>query len=70
MLLLLKIKNPFLFNYLCFLRPIATKLGVYVAYVKRQLGIATKVSVIKVKVTLANKRKSVFALYLKGLFAY
>ena len=34
--------------------PIDTKLAVWVAYIKRQLGIATKVSVIKVRVTVAK----------------
>jgi len=32
--------------------PINTKLAVYVAYIKGQLGFATQVSVIKVKVTV------------------
>jgi len=31
-----------------------TKLGVWVAYIKAQLGIATQVSVIKVKVTVTK----------------
>jgi len=35
--------------------PIDTKLGVWVAYIKTQLGIATQVSVIKVKVTVSKK---------------
>jgi len=35
--------------------PIDTKLAVCVAYIKRQLGIATHVSVIKVKVTVTKK---------------
>jgi len=35
--------------------PIDTKLSVWVAYIKRQLGIATQVSVIKVKVTVTKK---------------
>ena len=36
--------------------PIDTKLAVWVAYIKRQLGIATQVSVIKVKVTVTKNR--------------
>ena len=38
--------------------PIDTKLGVWVAYIKRQLGIATQVSVIKVKITVTKNRNS------------
>ena len=34
--------------------PIDTKLAVWIAYIKRQLGIATQVSVIKVKVTVTK----------------
>jgi len=34
--------------------PIDTKLAVWVAYIKAQLGIATHVSVIKVKVTVTK----------------
>jgi hypothetical protein len=41
--------------------PIDTKLGVWVAYNKMQLGIATQVSVIKVKVTVSKKRNPVSA---------
>jgi hypothetical protein len=37
------------------------KPGVWVAFIERQLGIATKVSVIKVKVTVAKNRNSVSA---------
>ena len=47
---------------LSLLRPIDTKLEVWVADVKRQLGIATQVSVVNVKVTLAKNRKSDSAL--------
>ena len=36
-------------------------LGVWVAYIKTQLGIATQVSVITVKVTVTENRNSVFA---------
>jgi len=39
--------------------PIDTKLTVWVAYIKRQLGIATEVSKIKVKVTVTKNRNSV-----------
>jgi len=35
--------------------PIDTKLGVWVAYIKMKLGIATQMSVIKVKVTVTKK---------------
>ena len=41
--------------------PIDTKPAVLVAYIKTQLGIATQVSVIKVKVTVTKNRNSVFA---------
>jgi len=40
---------------------IDTKLAVWVAYIKTQFGIATQVSVIKVKVTVTKNRNSVFA---------
>jgi len=46
------------FSLLC---SIDTKLGVWVAYNKRQLEIATQVSVIKVKVTVTQNRNSVSA---------
>jgi len=36
--------------------PFDTKLAVWVAYIKRQLGIATHVSVIKVKVTVTKNK--------------
>jgi len=42
-------------NNLSLLWPIDTKLAVWVAYIQRQLGIATQVSVIKVKVTVTKK---------------
>jgi len=38
---------------------IDTKLGVSVAYIKTQLGIATQVYVVKVKVTVTKNRNSV-----------
>ena len=41
-------------NNFSLLWPIDIKLGVWVAYIKRQLGIATKVTVIKVKVTVTK----------------
>ena len=41
--------------------PIDTKLAVWVAYIKAQLGIATQVYVIKVKVTVTKNRNSVSA---------
>jgi len=46
-------------NNFSLLWPIDTKLAVWVAYIKRQLGIATQVSVIKVKVTVTKNRNSV-----------
>jgi hypothetical protein len=58
---LLKIEIQFPLNNLSLLWPIDAKLGVWVAYIKRQLGIATQMSVIKVKVTDAKNRNSVFA---------
>jgi len=55
------VKLRFPLNNLSLLWPIDTKLAVYVAYIKRQLGIATKGSVIKVKVTVTKNRNSVSA---------
>jgi hypothetical protein len=43
---------------LILLWPIDAKLGVWEAYIKRLLGIASQVSVIKVKVTDAKKKFS------------
>ena len=51
----------FLLNNFSLLWPIDTKLAVRVAYIKRQFGIATQVSVIKVKVTVTKNRNSVSA---------
>ena len=51
----------FLLNNFILLLPIDTKLAVWVAYIKKQLGIATQVSVIKVKVTVTKNRNSVSA---------
>jgi len=48
-------------NDFSLLRPIDTKLAVWVAYIKRQLGIASQVYVIKVKVTVTKNRNSVSA---------
>jgi len=61
MSLLLKIEIQFPLNNLSFLWLIYTKLAVWVAYIKTQLGIATQVSVIKVKVTVTKNRNSVSA---------
>jgi hypothetical protein len=58
--MLLKIEIEFSLN-LSFLWPINTKLGVWIAYIKRQLGIATQASVIKIKGTVTKKRNSVSA---------
>lgn len=43
------------------LKPIVTKFVVWVAYVKRQLGIPIKVSVIKYNFTVAKNRNLVSA---------
>jgi len=61
MSLLLKIEIQFPLNDFSLHWPINTKLAVWVAYIKRQLGIATQVSVIKVKVIVTKKRISVSA---------
>ena len=55
------VKLRFPLNNFSLLWPIDTKLAVWVAYIKRQLGIATQVSVIKVKVTVTKNRNSVSA---------
>jgi hypothetical protein len=57
--LLLQIEIQFLLNNLSLLWPIDAKLSLWVVYNKRQLGIATQVSVIKVKVTVAKNRNSI-----------
>jgi len=49
-----KIVNQFLLNILNLLRRFNTKFSIWVAYIKWQLGIATQVSVIKVKDTVAK----------------
>jgi len=51
---LLKIEIQFPLNNFSLLWPIDKKLGVWVAYIKTQLGIATLVYVIKVKVTVTK----------------
>ena len=51
----------FLLSNFSLIWPIDTKLGVWVAYIKRHLGIANQVSVIKVKVTVTKNRNSVSA---------
>jgi len=48
-------------NNFSLLWPIDTKLGVKLAYIKRQLGVATLVTVIKVKVTVTKNKNSVSA---------
>jgi hypothetical protein len=50
---LLKLEIQFPFNNFSLLLSIDAKLCVWVVYIKRQLGIATRVSVIKVNVTIA-----------------
>jgi len=59
MSLFLKIEIQVPLNNFSLLRPIDTKLAVWVAYIKTQLGIATQVFVIKVTVT--KNRNSVSA---------
>jgi len=56
-----KIEIQFPLNNFSLLWPIDTKLAVWVAFIKTQLGIATQMSVIKVKVTVTKNRNSVFA---------
>jgi len=55
------IKLRFLLNNFSLLWPIDTKLAVWIAYIQRQLGIATQVSGIKLKVTVTKNRSSVSA---------
>jgi len=54
MSLLLKIEIQFSLYNLRFLWSIDAILVFWVAYIKRQLGIATQVAVIKIKVTIAK----------------
>jgi len=49
------VKLRFPLNNFSLIWHIDTKLAVWVAYIKRQLGIATQVSVIEVKVTVTKK---------------
>ena len=56
-----KIEIHFPLNNLSLLWPISIKLAVWVANIRAQLGIATQVSVIKVKVTVTKKRNLVSA---------
>jgi hypothetical protein len=58
---LLKIEIQFLLKNLRLLWPIDAKLGVWVAYTKRRLGITYQASEIKIKVTVAKNRNSVSA---------
>ena len=55
------VKLRFPLNNFSLLWHIDTKLAVWVAYIKRQLRIATQVSVIKVKVTVTKNRNSISA---------
>jgi len=61
MSLLLKIQIQFPLNNFSLLWLIDTKLGVWVAYINTQLGIATQVSGIKGKVTVTKNTNSVSA---------
>ena len=56
---LLKTEIQFSLNNISLFWLIDTKLGVWVAYIKTQLGIVTLVYVIKVKVTVTKNRNSV-----------
>jgi len=60
-LILHGVKLRFPLNNFSLLWPIDTKLAVWVAYIKRQLRIATHVSAIKVKVTVTKNRNTVSA---------
>jgi len=55
------VKLRFPLNNFSLIWPFDTKLAVWIAYIKRQLGIAPQVSVIKVKVTVTKNRNSVSA---------
>jgi len=55
------VKLWFPLNNVSLLWHIHTKLAVWVAYIKTQLGIATQVSVINVKVTVTKNKNYVFA---------
>ena len=56
-----RIEIQFPLNNLSLLWPVDTKHGVWIAYIKKQLGIATHVSVINVKFTVTKNKNSVFA---------
>ena len=58
MSLLLKIEIQFPINNFSELWPIDTKIGVWVANIKTQIGIATQVYVIKAKFTVTKSRNS------------
>ena len=51
---MLKIENQCPLNNLSLLQPVESRLGACVAFVKRHLGIAIAVSVIKVKMNVAK----------------
>ena len=55
------VKLRFSLNNFSLLWPIDTKIAVWVAYIKRQIGIANQVSVIIVHVTVTKNRHSVSA---------
>jgi len=59
------IENQFWFNNFSLLKPSDTILGLWVAYINRQLGIAIPVFVIEVNVIVAKNRKSGSAQYLE-----
>ena len=48
-----EIENQFLLNNLSLLGPIHTKFSICVVYIKRRFGISARMSVNKVKVTVA-----------------
>jgi len=62
--LLLKIEIQFPLNNFSLLWPIDTKLVIWVAYIKTQLGITTQVSVIKVNVIVTKKKYSICSITL------
>jgi hypothetical protein len=51
----IKIEIQFPHYNLSLLWPFDTKLGVWIGYIKRQLGITTQATVIKVKVTVIKR---------------
>jgi hypothetical protein len=58
---LLNIEIQFSLNNLSLLWPIDGKLGILIAYIQRQLGVATQVPVVKVKVIVSKNTNSVSA---------